>query len=90
MLLRADRNWNNSSVIPAKFLNCFPYLDEVFHVIYDVGVTYRQQEVSDRGNFHEAGNERSDADGAEDEARSAHDSIDGDSPASYHGPSGKD
>ena len=41
------------------------------------------------GVFYEAGDERPDADGAENEARSAHDSIDGDSPASDTRPSGK-
>ena len=41
------------------------------------------------GYYYEAGNERSDADGAENEARSAYDTIDGDSPASHPRPSGK-
>ena len=41
------------------------------------------------GCIYEAGDERTDADGAEDEARTAYDTIDGDSPASNSCPSGK-
>jgi hypothetical protein len=39
--------------------------------------------------IYEVGDERSVADGAENEARSAYDTIDGDSPASNPRPSGK-
>jgi hypothetical protein len=74
-----------------KFLNYSSNIDEVLLCVYDIivktGVTSQNKDFF--RCIYEAGDEHTDADGAENDARSAYDTIDGDSPASNPCPSGK-